>query len=46
MVDNLSLFCMVDSDNATDVKTGSSLLYDRLHQKSVPLVASLFASAH
>ena len=41
-----SRFGKVDSDNENAVKTGSSLLYDCLHQKSVPLVASLFASAH
>ena len=46
MVIELSLFCMVDSDNATAVKTGSFLSYDCLHQKSVPMGASCFASAH
>jgi hypothetical protein len=36
---------MVDSDNATAVKTGSCLLYDCLHQKSVPMGTSRIASA-
>jgi hypothetical protein len=37
---------VVDSNNATPVKTGSSLLYDCLHQKSVWMGALHFASAH
>jgi hypothetical protein len=36
---------MVDSDDATAVKTGSSLPNDRLHQKSVLMGALPFASA-
>jgi hypothetical protein len=36
---------MVDSNNATAVKTGSSLPYDCLNQKSVLMGASRFASA-
>jgi hypothetical protein len=36
---------MVDSDNATAVKTGSSPPFYHLHQKSVPMGASRFASA-